>query len=148
MAGYAQQRVYWAKTVVSGLNRFSRQGGKFLDRGGEWQEQKAWAPPGWRFVVWFDAGDMEAVGNGATRRRSWPQHRACYECVADPAASTSLKGTGKRQRGFVEGAFRVVRGEVGEGAGALMGRIKREWGNRAGTAAGGAEQRSQGAQRS
>jgi hypothetical protein len=62
-------------------------------------------------------------------------------------ASTSLKATGpgKRQRGFVEGSFRVARGEVGERAGALIGRIKRERGERAGTRAGGGNAGKQGA---
>lgn len=123
MTGAVAQRVYWAKCVVSGLRRFSRLRGKFLDRGGEWEEQVAWVPPGWRFVVWFDAGDTEKVGDRVSRR-SWPQHRACYECVADPEARTQLKGTGKRQRGFVEGAFRIVRGEIGERAGRLMAEIR------------------------
>lgn len=126
MVGYVEQRVYWARAVVSGLQRFSRGRGKFLDRGGEWEEHVARVPPGWRFLVWFDAGDREKTGDRVVAR-SWPQHRACYECVADPEARTRLRGTGKRQRGFVEGGFRIVRGEIGERAGWMMRQIRQSW---------------------
>jgi hypothetical protein len=139
MAGSVEQRVYWARTVVRGLERWSRQAGKFLDRGGEWEERMATCPPGWRFTVWFDAGDVERVGD-KVRKRSWPQHRAFYECVADPEARTRISGTGKRQRGFVDGAFRILRGGIGDRAYSVLEDVRSELGNRRGGKPGRAEE--------
>jgi hypothetical protein len=123
VAGETSQVVYWAKAVLGGLDRFRRQVQAFGVRGGLWREQIARAPEGTTFTVWFDAGDRDSGQPRAVR--SWPQHRACYVCVVDPAVSTRLNGTGKYQYGFVEGGFRVVEEEKGEHAGRLLHRTRR-----------------------